>query len=221
MKISTDLFTKLERGHFMNNDKMQLESCAKLMVKRFRNDPLVTIQTKDIQHPEELLYWSFLGQIEAYNEIDAVTLYKNGKGFLVGYSTERVTEEKLMSALQNAAKYLLKKATPEELTHLSKYAIEANELNDEGWYKRYWQGEVYNLQIITLDDDVKGTGAFRELLTPILKSCEEKGIPVVAQTNNPDNVPLYEHFGFKVIEKRSSETLPLTCYSIAREINNS
>ncbi|CAM3712914.1 hypothetical protein [Mesobacillus zeae] len=202
----------------MKNNMRQIESCAKLMVKRFRNDPLVTIQTNDIENPEQLLYWSFLGQIEAYNEVDAVTFFQGDKGVLIGYSTARVSEEKLIATLQNAAKYLLENASSEEITQLSKYAIDANEVNDEGWYKRYWQGEVYNLQIITIDKNLKGTGAFRELLSPILKSCEEKGIPIVAQTNNPDNVSLYEHFGFKVIEKRTSEKIPLTCYSIAREI---
>lgn len=36
------------------------------------------------------------------------------------------------------------------------------------------------------------------------------------QTHNPDNVPLYEHFGFKLVEKVDSQELELSCYNMAR-----
>ncbi|MGN0962057.1 MAG: hypothetical protein ACI4PP_00605 [Clostridia bacterium] len=189
------------------------------MVKRTAADPLITMQAKDLQNAEEILYWNFLGQLEAFYDLGALTFYPGDKGFMIGYSTEKITGEKLLGSLQNAAKYLMEKVPREEIAKLCQYAAETAEVNDEGWYNRYCRGEVYNLQLIILDEELKGTGAFRRLITPVLESCEKEGIPVVLQTNNPDNVPLYEHFGFTLTETRTSDKIPLVCYCMARGLS--
>lgn len=72
------------------------------------------------------------------------------------------------------------------------------------------------LQVVAVASELKGTGAFRRLIDPVIAECDASGIPMVLQTHNPNNVPLYEHFGFKLVEKVDSKELELSCYNMAR-----
>jgi predicted GNAT family N-acyltransferase len=76
--------------------------------------------------------------------------------------------------------------------------------------------EVYHLMIVAVDKALKGTGACRKLLMAVINECEEKKIPIILQTHNPGNVPIYQHYVFKLIESHYYAELDLTCFCMAR-----
>jgi predicted acetyltransferase len=43
-------------------------------------------------------------------------------------------------------------------------------------------------------------GYVSKLIKPMLKRINEEGFPVYLETQNEKNVPLYEHYGFEVVE---------------------
>ena len=43
-----------------------------------------------------------------------------------------------------------------------------------------------------------GYGVGAALLRSRLRRCDEEGLPTYLESSNPDNVPLYQHFGFHV-----------------------
>jgi GNAT superfamily N-acetyltransferase len=61
--------------------------------------------------------------------------------------------------------------------------------------ERYWY-----LQAIGVDPVYQGQGFSSRLLKPMLARADREGLPCFLETQEENNVKLYEHFGFKVKE---------------------
>ncbi|MCC5935236.1 MAG: GNAT family N-acetyltransferase [Candidatus Cyclonatronum sp.] len=89
--------------------------------------------------------------------------------------------------------------------------------NDLSWYKGLVPKRHYRLKIIAVDPSLRGTGAFRRLITPALEHADKHGLPVVLETHNPANVGLYEHFGFELVKTLGSPGLALEQFCMVRK----
>lgn len=54
------------------------------------------------------------------------------------------------------------------------------------------------LAFIGVDPSHKGQGVGAALLRSRLRRCDEAGVAAYLESSNPENVPLYQHFGFQV-----------------------
>jgi GNAT superfamily N-acetyltransferase len=55
-----------------------------------------------------------------------------------------------------------------------------------------------HLGTIGVDPVRQGCGVGAALLRSRLRRCDEEGLPAYLESSNPENVPLYHHFGFHV-----------------------
>ena len=193
-----------------------LKEYAKLMKTRFLEDPGVIFQIGHLERAELLLSLQFEGQIQAFQQRNAVKVLADGKGLLIGYSSKELPEEQLLEVLQQSSQKLLEKATEDELLLMQHNAVLESEIIPQNWHVKYFDGEVYHLLVVAIDKSLKGTGAFRELLMPVIQDCENQKMPIVLETFNPNNVPLYEHVGFQLMESHISDQLGLTCFCMMR-----
>ena len=69
------------------------------------------------------------------------------------------------------------------------HALEGAHPKEPHWY----------LKAIGVDPDWQGRGVASPLLRSRLERCDQEGQPAYLETSKPDNVPLYEHFGFRSI----------------------
>lgn len=194
----------------------ELKECAKIMKTRFLEDPGVMFQLGNLERGELLLSLQCEGQIQAFNQLNAVRVLDGGRGFLIGYSSEELPEEKLFEALQQSSVKLLETVTEDEIVFMQNNAIIEAEIIPQDWHMKYFDGEVFHWLVVAIDRSLKGTGAFRDLLMPLIQDCENKKIPIVLETFNPDNVPIYEHFGFQLMESHTSDKIDLTCFCMMR-----
>ncbi|WP_373484748.1 hypothetical protein [Acetobacterium malicum] len=194
----------------------ELRTYVELMKTRFLEDPGVIFQVKDLDRAELLIKAQFEGQIEAFMEENAVQVQADGKGLLIGYSTRDLPEDRLMNVMQQSSQKLLAVVNQEELQVLQDRAVRQAQIIPQNWHTAYVDGAVYHLLIIATDESVKGTGVFRKLITPVLEKCEANKEPIVLETFNPDNLPIYEHFGFNLMESHTSDDMGLTCYCMMR-----
>jgi ribosomal protein S18 acetylase RimI-like enzyme len=67
-------------------------------------------------------------------------------------------------------------------------AVRAHPREPPHWY----------LAMIGVDPPRQGTGAAAALLRSRLERCDQDGTAAYLESSNPQNVPLYEHFGFRV-----------------------
>ncbi len=57
------------------------------------------------------------------------------------------------------------------------------------------------LMAIGVADAYRGMGYAGKLLRPVLAYLDSRKLPCYLETHNPKNPPLYEHFGFKIVEQ--------------------
>ncbi|MDD4666053.1 MAG: GNAT family N-acetyltransferase [Clostridia bacterium] len=199
----------------MLNEK-ELKAYANLMSSRLLKDPGVLVQIGALERAKLLFALSCEGQIKAFDQQNTVHVLGNAQGLLIGYSSNLLPEEQLLEVLKQASAKLMEVASEDELLFIQNRALEVNKITAHDWYKNYYAGEIYHLFVVAIDNSLKGTGALRNLLMPVIKQCEEKKIPIILQTHNPDNVPIYQHYGFKLIESHFSEEINLFCFCMAR-----
>ena len=197
-------------------EEITLKKYTELMATRFSEDPGVKFQMEDLERAGFLLTLQSEGQIEAFDKYNAVQFLDEGQGLLIGYSSKEISEPLLLEIMQNSSLKLLEHATEEELLLMQSKAMLENEIIPRNWHCKYFDGEAYHLLVVAVDESLKGTGAFRKLLMPVLLSCEKKKIPIVLETFNPDNVPIYQHFGFQLMESHTSDKIDLTCFCMMR-----
>jgi ribosomal protein S18 acetylase RimI-like enzyme len=73
------------------------------------------------------------------------------------------------------------------------------------------------LQVIGVDPQFQGKGYAGKLLRPMLARVDGEGLPCYLETLEEKNVRLYEHFGFKMIEKSAIPETGLTNWAMLRE----
>jgi GNAT superfamily N-acetyltransferase len=84
-------------------------------------------------------------------------------------------------------------------------------------HKRLAPFKHWFLQIIGVDPKFQGKGYAGKLLKPMLARIDEEGLPCYLDTLNEINVTLYEHFGFKIIEKAIIPQTSFTNLAMLRE----
>jgi GNAT superfamily N-acetyltransferase len=84
------------------------------------------------------------------------------------------------------------------------------------WHNEFVEGRYYRFKIIAVDPALRGKGAFRRLVKPQIAFCDGEGIPIILETHNPVNVPLYEHFGFKLVRTIEPEDMEIRQYCMIR-----
>jgi len=85
-------------------------------------------------------------------------------------------------------------------------------------HKRLAPFEHWFLQTIGVDPQFKGKGYAGRLLRSMLARIDEEGLPCYLETLNEANVSLYEHFGFRVLEKSTIPGTNLTNWAMLREV---
>ena len=74
------------------------------------------------------------------------------------------------------------------------------------------------LQAIGVSPQYQGKGYASKLLRPMLLRIDKEGLPCYLETLEEQNVRLYEHFGFKVIEESNVPNTNLTNWAMLRDV---
>lgn len=197
---------------------ISIEQAAQLMARRFWDDPGIKAQMRGVVDAHNLFELQCLGQLRAYQDLGLLTFFEEGPSFSVGYRTDAFDAQEFVLLVQRHSQGFIEACSQDDLVALQTAIAPVTAISNPVWYEKHFSGPVYDLQIIVVDERLKGSGVFRKMVDPVLESCEASSLPAVLQTHNPANVPLYEHFGFKVVESPRSEDIGLTCYCMARSM---
>jgi len=85
-------------------------------------------------------------------------------------------------------------------------------------HKRLAPFKHWFLQTIGVDPEFQGKGYAGKLLRPMLSRIDEEGLACYLETLDERNVLLYEHFGFRVVEKATIPKTSLTSWAMLREV---
>ena len=73
------------------------------------------------------------------------------------------------------------------------------------------------LFIIGVDPNFKGKGYAGRLIKPMLSRIKREQLPCYLDTNNEENIGLYQHYGFKVLKKYQFPGINVINWSMLRD----
>jgi hypothetical protein len=179
-------------------DKYTIETIAKVMADSFKSDPLNQALFRGLTRKDELLLAHSMIHIDTAIKANSLKLLDgHPKAFLVGLDSN---DESIMRNIRMVMKVYRKTFSMlgfrDIKTILSNNKKVKQAVNFK-WQKKFINNRYYRIKIVAVDKELRGTGAFRRLVTPVLDSCDGEIIPVILETHNYNNVGLYEHTDVK------------------------
>ncbi len=86
----------------------------------------------------------------------------------------------------------------------------------EGIHKKLGPGPHWYLWGLAVDPPFQGQGIGTRLLQPVLRQADQHGLPCFLETHKAENVPFYEHSGFRVCYTQSIPGLDLPFWCMLR-----
>ena len=184
-----------------NNHNHIIQTVAAVMTDSFKEDPGSMAMMEGIKKPEKLfMAHTLLHSTHAFQTKSLRILDDDPRAFLIGYDSiheNKCLERKLyLKIIMKTIACLGLKNMKRMVNNMQKVGKVLN----LSWYKEHVNGRHYRLKVIVVDKALRGSGAFRRLITPVLEYAGKNQIPVVLETHNPSNVGLYEHFGFFLVK---------------------
>jgi hypothetical protein len=166
-------------------DKNTIETIAKVMADSFGADPLNQALLHGLTRKDELLHAHSMIHIDTAIRANSLKLLDgNPKAFLVGLDSN---DESVLRDIRMVIKVYLKTLTMlgwrDVKTILTNNKKVKNVVNFK-WQKEFIKNGYYRIKIVAVDKELRGTGAFRRLVTPVLDHCDASNIPVVLETHN-------------------------------------
>lgn len=191
----------------------QIESTARLLVNCFINDPLSIIETKGIDNKEIFLEKLFINQLRIWKKtIDVFSLDDKVNSVIIGYEKKNYKSFRVLLLTLMSNPRMLRDLGKKDINIYSSNIKNVLKVINLKWQKEFIKGNYYYIKIIAVADENRGKGVFRKLITPTLNYCKEHNIPIILESTNPDNIPIYEHFGFKLVKTIAIDGIDLSQY---------
>jgi ribosomal protein S18 acetylase RimI-like enzyme len=91
---------------------------------------------------------------------------------------------------------LLRVSDPRAMLRMMRYQRLA-----EGRHRHHMRGRHWYLTLLAVAPERQGRGLASTLVRPILKRADAARLPCYLETQNAANLPIYRHFGFRVLER--------------------
>jgi GNAT superfamily N-acetyltransferase len=194
-----------------------IQTVAAVMAESFKEDPGSMAMMEGIEDPEKLFRaHTLLHSAHAYQTKSLTIMDNDPRAFLIGYDSiheNKFLERKLyLKIIMKSIACLGLKGITKMINNMQKVGKVLN----LGWYKEHISGRHYRLKVIAVDRALRGSGAFRRLITPVLEYADQNQIPVVLETHNLFNVGLYEHFGFTMVKTITHPSIEIKQYCMIR-----
>jgi ribosomal protein S18 acetylase RimI-like enzyme len=195
----------------------QMAAIAATMADSFLEDPLMQEIFKGIEGAREIIYQHSLIQMNHFiKDHDVFLVEENPQAFLIGIDSaneKKFAETLIMLKIMLKTLGMLK---PGAIITILANNQRTSRVLSLSWQKEFLKERYYHIKIIAIAEEMRGSGAFRKLVTPVIERCEIERIPIILETHNPRNVPIYEHYGFQVVSTRSAGGLELKQYCMLR-----
>jgi GNAT superfamily N-acetyltransferase len=84
-------------------------------------------------------------------------------------------------------------------------------------HHHHMAGPHWYLALLGVSPRFQGQGIGRALLTPVLQRADREGLPCYLETFVSDNVPFYEHRGFRVVDAGAESQSQVVFWAMRRE----
>ncbi len=181
-------------------EKGQIERASQVLSRAFRDDPELLSFVPDSQKRQKLLLSMFrvsLNHALGHGEVYAVSPAIEGVAVWLPSDAPEIS---LWTLLRGGGLGLLFRAGWGFLRKMKEDDNFARRLRRQLAPFDHWY-----LAVLGVDPELQGRGYASRLLKPVLARLDREKMPAYLETSIEDYVPMYGHFGFKVIKE---EMLP-------------
>lgn len=187
--------------------------------QRFSNLEHFTFMTEHLEQSEEILKKFIKAELLLFLEHGDIHVYGEPIiGMISSIQSKKFTLFRQFVYSLPTRKVLKELPKKDRKQLLQKNRLVAEIHHPLPWHRKYSKNSYYIAQI-AVAQEAKGTGVMRKLLTPIFEECQEKNMDIVLETMTEANIPIYEHFGFKLAEIHQSENVPYDEYCFIKNVN--
>lgn len=194
-----------------------LRTVTRVMAESFREYPVNLALLQGVARREELFFAHCALRAKHAMERGNLKIMDGNPGaFLIGQDScnERRLPERVF-VLRTYLKTLTVAGYRDFNTVISNIK-KMREVIELDWHHSFVQSRYYRVKLIAIDREIRGTGAFRRLMTPTIRYCDEECIPMVLETHNHEHVGLYAHFLFRLVKTITSKNTEVRQYCMIR-----
>ena len=193
--------------------KDQVKPAARALARGFQDYPLWVRAFPDAAEREQKalpsMFKFFVTYGVRYGEVYATP---NFEGVAIWFIPDKINMTMIRMMRTGALKFAFKAG----LKHMFKLMTAdkvAKETHNRLVKSRHWY-----LFILGVDSIYQGKGYASALLKPLITRIDNEDLPIYLETHDEKTVPLYKHFGFKLIEKANITNLDMTSNAMLREV---
>ncbi|MBA7473908.1 hypothetical protein ES707_09255 [subsurface metagenome] len=193
-------------------DKSNAKLAVEVLVRAFQNYPLLQYYFPNKVEREKLSYYflSFgLFSGISYGEVYATSPNLEGVAVWIPSTNYPVTFWRMLRSIPPPIIVGLGMHGGFKIRRLGEYV--------DTVHQRLTPFKHWFLQTIGVAPQFQGKGYAGKLLRPMLSKIDKEGLPCYLETLDEQNVQLYEHFGFKVIEESNVPSTNLTNWAMMRD----
>lgn len=200
--------------HYVKNE--DIEAMSKLIAEGFADDPKNEYQLRNIERKQFVLKTQAENQLREFMKKGDVYALDNNKGLVIGYDSRKLDFNDFIKILTVCSNELKKIITEHEMQIIIDNSKMLEVVDNPFWFHEVFS-EYYHLVVIVIDKQIRGSGAFRELISPVLRESDMEKIPILIETHKKSNVDIYKHFGFEVIKEFSDKKVEFRQYCMIRQ----
>ena len=180
--------------NIMRLDPSKLNEAAGALARAFQEDPLQSYVFPDPAEREDLSPAHFkpiLNYGLLFGEVFAIEGFPSGSAVCLPPGSSDVTEERAVAAGLDQLPKLIGESAANRFGSVLGFAepFHASDMSEPHWY----------VMVVGVEPSARGRGLGRQLLQPTLRRSREAGCPCYLETAQPDDVPFYEHLGFRLL----------------------
>ena len=187
----------LELNRPIHLPKEQIISAAEVMSRAFQQEPFTLYTLPDSQEKREKNHHVFEFVLQygtLFGEVYITSLNLEGIAIWLPFWEAEMKARKIIKAGFNTFYKKMGEQYFKRVEICENYIILL--------HKRYTQDfSHWYIGPLGVDPRYKGKGYASKLLKPKLAECEEQNIPCYLETHDEQNVLIYQHFGFDVVEE--------------------
>ncbi|MFC1905527.1 GNAT family N-acetyltransferase [Chloroflexota bacterium] len=204
-----------ELDDILRLNKSHINQAVKVLAEAFQNYPLFNYYYDDELTKNQITHHFLSIAIFSgmrYGEIYATSHNFEGVAVWIPSDKYPMTLLRLLCSVPLSILFSFGRYGSNKMRHLGGYIDEI--------HQRLAPFKHWYLWTVGVEPQYQGKGHASKLLRPMLARIDKEGLQCYLETLDKQNVPIYEHLGFKVVDKANVHNTSFTNWAMLREKPN-
>jgi RimJ/RimL family protein N-acetyltransferase len=192
--------------------KAQIQPAAEMLARAFQNDPMFTCFFPDVSVRENRSHFVLEPMIRLgvlYGEVYATSHNLEG---VVSWVPSQRADFTTWQIIRCGYLSILLRLGRKVVSRMKSYVDYVSLMR-----KRHAPFGHWLLMVIGVDPEFQGRGYASALVKPMLARIDQERLPCYLDTLNEKNVPIYKHFGFRIVEEGTIPKTNTIVWAMLRE----